>query len=378
MAGIKSSKLVVGGGRAKECGILRGTDRTQHQPKLAVTNLKLRKGFATSSKAEMRREQTFPATMKAAAIDRFGPPSVLKLHTLPMKKPGAGEVLIALHSAGVGVWDESVRDGSWRPYGRPKFPLVPGTDGAGVVTAVGARVRRFAIGDRVYAVKYAGGFYAEAVVVETENVARVPSRLDLLSAGAAPVPGLTALQGIDKHLRVRRGESVLIFGATGSVGTHAVQFAKRLHARVLATASGRKASALIRRLGADGVFDPRRPDAPEQLEELARGGIDCVLALTGGDVLEKCIDLVRPGGRVAYPNGVEPVPRRRSKIRLVSYDAEAGPREFQELERAVNEARLRVPIAAVYPLAQAAKAHQRLQQGHILGRIVLRIRRGRK
>ena len=168
--------------------------------------------------------------MKAAAIDRFGPPSVLKLHTLPAPAPGPKEVLIALHSSGVGIWDASVRDGSWRPYGRPKFPLIPGTDGAGIVSAQGAHVRRFSVGDRVYATDYAGGFYAEWVAVEAENVARVPPRLDLLSAGAALVPGLTALQGIDDHLRVRRGETVLIFGATSSVGTLAVQFAKRLRA----------------------------------------------------------------------------------------------------------------------------------------------------
>ena len=315
--------------------------------------------------------------MKAAAIDRFGPPSVLKLHTLPAPEPGPEEVLITLHSAGVGVWDASVRDGSWRPYGRPKFPLIPGTDGAGIVSALGARVRRFSVGDRVYATDYAGGFYAEWVAVEAENVARVPPRLDLLSAGAALVPGLTALQGIDDHLRVRRGETVLIFGATGSVGTLAVQFAKRLRARVLATASGRAANALVRRLGADGVFDPHRGDAPEQLEKLAGGAIDRVLALAGGDVLERCLELVRPRGRVAYPNGVEPEPRRRSRFQVVAYDAEAGPRQFAKLESAIKEARLRVPIAAVYPLAQAAKAHQRLQRGHILGRIVLQIRRGK-
>ena len=315
--------------------------------------------------------------MKAAAIDRFGPPSVLKLHTLPAPEPGPEEVLITLHSAGVGVWDASVRDGSWRPYGRPKFPLIPGTDGAGIVSALGARVRRFSVGDRVYATDYAGGFYAEWVAVEAENVARVPPRLDLLPAGAALVPGLTALQGIDDHLRVRRGETVLIFGATGSVGTLAVQFAKRLRARVLATASGRAAGALVGRLGADGVFDPHRGDATERLEKLAGGAIDRVLALAGGDVLERCLELVRPRGRVAYPNGVEPEPRRRSRFQVVAYDAEAGPRQFAKLESAIKEARLRVPIAAVYPLAQAAKAHQRLQRGHILGRIVLQIRRGK-
>ena len=222
----------------------------------------------TNYQASKRQTQTIPPTMRAAALDHFGPPSVLKIHTLPVKQPGPKQILIALHSAGVGIWDDSVRDGSWRPYGRPKFPLIPGTDGAGTVVALGQGVRGFAIGDRVYGVRYAGGFYAEFVVLEAGNVARVPRRLDLLAAGAAPVPGLTALQGIDDHLKVRRGETILIFGATGSVGTLAVQFAKRRKARVLATASGAKANALVLQLGADDVFDPRRKDAWNSSKEL--------------------------------------------------------------------------------------------------------------
>src|SRR3954463_1273705 len=95
-----------------------------------------------------------PATMRAAAIARFGPPSMLKPHVLPVPEPGPGEVLLALHCAGVGSWDASIRDGSWRKPGRPKFPLVPGTDGAGIVVARGSRVSRFRIGDRVYGYEF--------------------------------------------------------------------------------------------------------------------------------------------------------------------------------------------------------------------------------
>jgi NADPH:quinone reductase-like Zn-dependent oxidoreductase len=315
-------------------------------------------------------------TMRAAAIDRFGPPSVLKIHTLPVPEPGPREVLIALHAAGVGVWDTDIR-GGWWPAGRPKFPLVLGTDGAGIVVGKGARVRRFDIGDRVWAYEFVnpkGGFYAEYVAVNADHVGDVPRRLDLLHAGAAAVTGLTALQGIDDHLRVRQGETVLIFGATGAVGTLALQFAKRRRARVLATARGRDAITLVKRLGASGVIDVRKENIREQLQALAPEGIDAVLAFAGGGTLDQCLEFVRPGGRVAYPNGVEPEPRRRPKVHLISYDAVADPRKFANLERAVDEARLDVPIAAVYPLAQAARAHERIEKGHVLGRIVLRIR----
>jgi NADPH2:quinone reductase len=333
---------------------------------------------ATATKAAARRLPRVPSTMRAAAIDRFGSPAGLTLHVLPVPEHGPHDVLMALYSAGVGVWDASVRDGSWRPYGTPKFPLIPGTDGAGVIVEKGARVRGFEIGERVYGVDFSdpqGGFYAEFKAIDDQHVARVPKPLDMLQAGAAPVPGLTALQGIDDHLHVRREEYVLIFGATGSVGTLAIQFAKRHHARVIVTASGGPATALVKKLGANSVFDPRSDTAVEQLTALAPDGIDAVLALAGGDDLEKCLDLVNKDGRVAFPNGVEPEPKRRPKFRLISYNAAVGPQEFARLEQATIEARLHVPIAAAYPLAEAAKAHERLEAGHILGRIVLRIRR---
>src|SRR3954452_4072456 len=116
--------------------------------------------------------------MKAAAIDKFGPPSSLKLQMLPVPEPGPREVLIALHAAGVGVWDKDIR-GGWWPQGRPKFPLVLGSDGAGLVAAKGALVRRFDVGDRVWAYEFInpkGGFYAQYVAVDAEHVAPVPRR----------------------------------------------------------------------------------------------------------------------------------------------------------------------------------------------------------
>src|SRR5262245_13176719 len=125
--------------------------------------------------------------MKAAAIDRFGPPSAITLHTLPVPKPGRREILVALQAAGVGSWDESIRDGSWRLGGRTKFPLVLGTDGAGIVVAAGAGARRFRAGDRVWAYDPEAGFYAEYVAVGERKAGRVPRRLDLDQAGAGAV-----------------------------------------------------------------------------------------------------------------------------------------------------------------------------------------------
>jgi NADPH:quinone reductase len=319
--------------------------------------------------------------MKAAAVDRFGPPSALTLHELPVPTPGPREVLLALDTAGVGSWDASIRDGSWRKPGRPRFPLIPGTDGAGIVVAKGARVRHFRLGDRVYAYEFGnrqGGFYAEFAVVDATHVGRVPKALDLRDAGAAAVTALTALQGIDA-LGVRAGHTVLIFGASGAVGTMAVQFAVHRGAHVIATASGRAATRVVRTLGAKRVIDARREEAVDELRNFLRDsdGLDGVLALAGGDALERCLDFVRRGGRVVHPHGIEPVPRPRRSFRVRGFDAVAGARQFAQLNRHLSRSSLRVPIAATYPLGKAAQAHRRLDRGQVVGRIVLRIKHHR-
>ena len=327
-------------------------------------------------KRASRKLHTTGPDMAAAVIDRFGPPSVLHAGRVPVPEPGPNEVLIALYAAGVGSWDESMRDGSWKE-GRTRFPLVIGTDGAGVVAAKGPRVKRFRLGDHVYAASTGntkGGYYAQYVAVSEAHVARAPRRLDFVHAAAVAYTGLTALQGVHDVLGVRRGQTVLIFGASGAVGTLAVQFAKHRGARVIATASARSAQSILRRLGAGAVVDARKSKMVDDLAKLAPDGIDAVLALAGGDELEQCLAFVSRGGRVAYPNGIEPEPRRRRGIRFRSYDAGNSARDLTRLARTVDAARLRVPVAAIFPLARAADAHRR-QHEHVIGRIVLRIRR---
>jgi NADPH:quinone reductase len=315
--------------------------------------------------------------MRAAALDRFGRPRVLRLHVLPVPEVGPSEVLIAVHTAGVGGWDADMREGWWPEGRRPRPPLVLGSDGSGRIAALGSRVRRFSRGEAVYAFSFAnskGGFYAEYVVVTAENVSRRPESLGLKEAGAIAATGLTALQGIDDVLHVKRGEAVVVHGASGGVGCLALQFAKMRGARVLASASGRDGIAFVRRLGADAAADGRRDDLRAAALEFAPGGVDAVLALSGGKPLTRLLEAVRRGGRLAYPNGVEPVPRKRRGLSVESYDAMPGVREFARLSRAVDAARLKVPVAASYSLGQVAKAHQRLGKGHVLGKLVLRVR----
>ena len=219
-----------------------------------------------------------------------------------------------------------------------------------------------------------GGFYAEFAVAQADHAGHVPTSLNLRAAGAVATTGLTALQGI-RALQLRRGQMVLIFGASGAVGTIAVQLAAQRGARVIGTASGRGAARLVRRLGATDVVDVRGERGVAHLRDVAADGLDAVLALAGGTDLDACLDLVRRGGRLVYPNGIEPEPRRRSTVRLHRYDAVATPQEFGLLTRAIDKGHVRVPIAATYPLGQAARAHQRLARGGILGRLALRVGR---
>jgi len=220
-----------------------------------------------------------------------------------------------------------------------------------------------------------GGFYAEYVAVLADRVAPIPNPpLDLKLAGAVPTTGLTALQGIGDHLDIQTGEHLLIHGASGGVGTLAIQFAKERGAKVLAVASGRAGVELAKRLGADVAVDGHREDFVEAAFQFAPKGVDAVLVLGSGDSVLDCLDALRQGGRLAYPNGVEPAPEKRRGLKIISYDAKAGVREFEKLNRAVRKANLQVPIAAEFPLDEAAEAHRRVDQGHVLGKIVLRIR----
>lgn len=317
-----------------------------------------------------------PDTMRAAAIDHTGGPEVLTKHTLPVPTPGADEVLIALQTAGVGPWDIDVRE-RLEYWKNRRYPLVLGVDGAGTIAAVGPQVQGFKIGDPVYSYVWdnpKGGFYAEYVAVPAKAVGHVPAGMSLRDAGAAAVTALTAQQGVDDALHLRTGEVVIIHGASGGVGTLAVQFAKLRGARVLAIASGDDGVSLVRGLGADAAVDGHHADIEAAAREFAPGGVDAVLALAGGAVLEHCIAALKSGGRVAYPSGVNPVPKVGSGVKLVRYDAIAGPREYERLNAAIVAAKLRVPIAAEYPLADAARAQQRLSAGHALGKVVLQIR----
>jgi NADPH2:quinone reductase len=314
--------------------------------------------------------QPIPQQMKAAAIDRFGGPEVLHVETLPVPRPGPGQVLIRLDAAGIGVWDPDVRSGEVE-LGAGGFPKVIGNDGAGEVVAVGDDVERFHVGDRVYAYSFAGGFYAQYVALDEDEIAPMPTGLSAEQAGALGADGVTALRGLDDQLHLAAGQTLMVYGASGGIGHLAVQLAKRMGARVLAVASGADGVALVRRLGADEAVDGKRGDVGRAARDFAPGGIDAALVLAHGDSLKPALAAIRKGGRVAHPNGVEPAPRAPKGVKVLAYDGEPGREALERLNRLIGAGPFHVELR-VYGLEDAARAHREVGQHH-LGKLALRL-----
>lgn len=244
-----------------------------------------------------------------------------------------------------------------------------------MIAALGSGVRDFKLGDKVYGMRGRTGFHAGYVAVPAERIARIPKGISMTEAGALAVSGLSALQGIDDVLQMRRGETLIIHGASGGVGTIAIQLARLREVKVLATATSEEGLALLRRLGADVVVNGRTDDIVAAAQRLSANGVDAVLGLAGGDALERCIDALRRDGRgrVAYLFGMEPLPKPRFGLRMTLYSLKAGTREFEQLNRAADAAKLSVPVAAEYPLENASEAYRRLEARNVLGKIVLRV-----
>ena len=252
--------------------------------------------------------------------------------------------------------------------GEPSFPYVLGSDGAGTVAAVGKNVKRFKVNDAVYAFGFInpkGGFYAEYAAVKADNASPLPAKLTLQQAGAMPVDAMTALRGLDDTLKLKKGESVVIFGASGGIGHLAVQIAKRMGCRVLAIASGADGVALAKRLGADAAVDGKGGDIAAAIRDFAPGGADAALLTANGRGLEQVLAGVRDGGRVAYPNGVEPNFRVRAGIKAQAYDGMPDPAAIEKLNRLIEAGPFEVHIDRTFPLSAAAEAHRTLGQHHL-------------
>jgi NADPH:quinone reductase len=316
------------------------------------------------------------ASMQAVAVRAFG--ATPELLEVPVPEPATGEVQVRIHAAGVNPFDWKIADGILRK--RPHiFPLVLGIDGAGVVAKIGPGVTRFQPGDRIsgqFLHDPVGiGTYAEfATVPESRAIARVPPTVDLVRAAALPTAGMTALDALD-FLDPRPGSTLLIVGASGGVGSFAVQLAAARGARVVATARPPSATR-VRSLGAAEVIDPERGDLNVQVQASRANGIDCLLDL-GSDrpAFARLAELVREGGAAAttaYTADVESLARRH--VRAKNIDLQPRAELMRQLLDLVAEARLEVPVEAEIPLAEAPRAIAESRARKGVGKTVIRIR----
>lgn len=324
--------------------------------------------------------QAVPNQMRAAVLDRFGGADEIQMRDVPVPGIDAGEVLVRVETADIAVWDPEEREGHLVELmkemgGEPKFPYVLGTDGAGTVAAVGAAVTNVKPGDRVYALGFLnpkGGFYAEYCAVKADHVSPVPAGLSAEQAGAMGGDALTALQGLDDTLGLKSGESVMIFGAGGGIGHLAVQLAKGMGLKVFAVASGPNGTALAKRLGADVAIDGRKDDVLAAAKAFAPSGLDAALFTAGGEPAENAMNAVKPGGRVAHPEGVQPPLKNRPGLTVKTYSGIPDPAVLAKLNRLIEAGPFHVEIARVFTLDQAGEAHQALG-GHYLGKFVMRV-----
>jgi NADPH2:quinone reductase len=313
-----------------------------------------------------------PKTMKAAVLDAAGPPDAFRIADVPVPPPRRDHAIIALDFASVGIWDAKERVGEWRQ-------ITPGTilgaDGAGTVVAVGQRVERLSVGDRVYAYSYDnrdGGFYAEYVSVPGDRAARVPSQIRQDVAGAMPCVALTALAGLEA-LGVKRDEVLLVFGASGGVGSLAVWLGSGMNVKVVGTARP-DAHAYVHSLGALHAISPHARRLESVIARASLPGWDAALVTANGDTLPTFLAHLKHGAPVAYPEGVEPEPVA-PRHPVIAVNGVSSRKTFERLAEAIGVRVLPLELT-VYPLADVAEAHRRIERGHVVGKVVLRIREG--
>ncbi|MBI3196871.1 MAG: NADP-dependent oxidoreductase, partial [Rhodospirillales bacterium] len=249
--------------------------------------------------------------MKAAYIETFGGPELLKVGDLPDPSPGPGQVVVDTHAASVNGADWKVCAGE---YAQPSFPVIPGRDFSGVVSALGADVKDLKVGDEVFGVLEAGrdGTYCEKIAVGAAIVARKPPPLSHVDAAALALIGLTAIRAIEDTLKLKSGETILIQGGAGGVAGFAIQLARHIGARVITTASAANLG-YVRELGADQAIDYNATDFRK-----VASNCDAVFDTVGGDVAMQSFAVLKPGGRAAFiASGAQaPKPDRADVVAL--------------------------------------------------------------
>jgi NADPH2:quinone reductase len=316
-------------------------------------------------------------TMRAVVIDSFGGPEQLHESKIPVPSPDSGQVLIGLETAGVGSWDPFEREGGYAEMlgVSPPFPYVLGSEGAGTIAAIGEGVTNRKVGERVFAASFlnpAGGFYAEYVCVDAGLVAPIPDGLSAAQAGAMGGVGMTALRGLQDTLNLQSGETLLVHGASGAMGHLAVQLGKRIGARVVAVASGEDGVALADRIGADESIDGRAGEVADAVRRFSADGVDAAFISAGGPEADAAVAAVRPGGRAAYPTGVQPEPASTTDVEPQAFNGEPDPELMDRFMSLIADRPLEVHVAREFAFDQIPAAHDALGEHH-LGKLTITI-----
>lgn len=333
--------------------------------------------------------------MKAVRAHKFGPPEVLLYETVPDLTPGPGQVLIRVESASVNYADVLRRSNATYPF-PTALPFIPGSEVAGVVAAQGEGVAEPPIGTAVFAlIGNDGQGYAQYAVANAAQVIPIPPGLGADEASALGVAGITAMLILKEVARLQPGESVLVQGASGGVGSYAVQLAKLLGAGcVIGAASSAAKLEAATSLGADQVVDYTRPDWPHRVRELTGGrGVDVILEMSGGAVFAQSLECLAPFGRVVVygmasrsPLYFEPEtilkffydPALNQSLHVFNLGLWFGLQPqltigaFQELIGLVASGRVKVQLDQTLPLSEAAHAHRLLEERRTTGKLILK------
>jgi NADPH:quinone reductase-like Zn-dependent oxidoreductase len=305
--------------------------------------------------------------MKAIVIHTYGGPEVLKYEDAPRPEPKEDQVLIRVMAAAVNPVDVAIREGR---FTRGTLPLIPGMDVAGVVEQAGAKANKFRKGDPVYAYlsfQEQGG-YAKFAVAKEDEVALKPKTIDFEKAAAVPLAATTAWQALVDKARLAAGQTVLIHGGSGGVGSFAVQIAKARGAKVIATAATAN-QELLKQLGVDQAIDY----TTTKFEDVVKD-VDVVLNAARGDTLARSYEVVKKGGIIVSITALpDPAELERHGIRGTGMMAHADAKILEELSRLIEANKIKPIVSTVLPLAEAAKAQEEVATTHTRGKIVFKV-----
>jgi len=322
--------------------------------------------------------------VKAVLARTFGPLEQLVLEEVEPRKPGPGEVAIAVKACGVNFFDALIVQGKYQT--RPQVPFSPGGEVAGVIHAVGPGVTGLTVGTRVLAFTGHGG-YAEEVIADAASVVALPEQMDFVTAAAVPITYATACHALKDRGQLRSGETLLVLGAAGGVGLAAVEIGKIMGARVIACASSDEKLALAREHGADALINYAASDLRERIREVTAGrGIDVAYDPVGGGYAEPALRSLGFGGRylvIGFASGEIPkIALNLLLLKVVSMVgvfwgafAKAQPQRnaanLAELLSWYTQGRLRPHVSATFPLERYREALDAVVQRKVLGKVVL-------